>query len=177
MAESCTGARSAASVMDSVPRQVASGMDIVIRYGHIVGFMALFACLVAEHLMTTRQVTGATLRRLARIDLVYGASILIVLITGLLMVAGEGRGKGAHYYLANGVFHAKVGLFVVVLGLSIPATLFYRRHHQAADATLLPVPRSIIMAQRVQLLIILILPLLGLLLTWGYGARDGVVMP
>ncbi len=146
-------------------------MDYLIRYGHFLGLMLLFATLVAQHLLIARSIGGRQARILARVDQIYGLSALLVLGTGILMVLGHGFGKGAAYYLSNGLFHAKVTLFVVVGLLSIKPTLFFFAHRRAEDAATIAVPRSILMLQRCQLLILVVLPLLGLLIARGVGAR------
>jgi putative membrane protein len=145
--------------------------DYLFRYGHYLGFLVLFASLVAEHLLTARSITGRQARTLARIDAIYGLSAVLVIVTGILMVCGYGFGKGTDFYLKNGVFHAKVTLFALVALLSLRPTLFFLRHRRAADDAAISVPRSIIMLQRVQLLLLLVLPLLGLLLARGVGFR------
>lgn len=146
-------------------------MDYLIRYGHYLGFLVLFASLLAEHLLTTRSIDGRQARKLARIDALYGLSALVVIVTGVLMFSGYGFGKGAALYLKNGIFHAKVTLFVLIALLSLKPTLFFLRHRRAADDASIDVPRSIIMVQRVQLLLVLVLPLLGLLMARGLGFR------
>lgn len=146
-------------------------MDYIIRYAHFLSLMVLFASLVAEHLLTARTITGRQARTLARLDLIYGIAALVVLSTGALLFSGFGFGKGANYYLTNGLFHAKVTLFVVVGLLSIKSTLFFLRHRRADDAATIEVPRSIILFQRVQLFIVMVLPLFGLLIARGIGAH------
>ena len=146
-------------------------MDYLVRYGHYLGFLVLFASLVAEHLLTARTIDGRQARRLARIDAIYGLSALIVIVTGVLLMTGHGFGKGLDYYLKNGVFHAKVTVFVLIAALSLRPTLFFLRHRRAADGETIDVPRAVIMLQRVQLLLVPILPLLGLLMARGVGFR------
>lgn len=146
-------------------------MDYLIRYAHFIGFMVLFASLVAEHLLTARTMNGRQLRTVARIDAIYGFSAALVLITGVLMLTGYGFGKGAQYYLKNGVFHAKLTLFVVVALLSIRPTMFFLRNRKQPDDMMIEVPRAIVMLQRFQLLLVLAIPLLGILVARGVGAR------
>lgn len=153
------------------PDRISARMDYVIRYAHYLAFMALFAALTAEHLLTARTIDGKRARMLARLDAIYGVSALVVLAIGLLMMFGYGFGKGASYYLQNGVFHLKATLFVVLGLLSLKQTFFFLRHRRAPDSATIEVPRAIIMLQRVQLLVVLALPLLGILITRGVGAR------
>jgi len=146
-------------------------MDYLIRYGHYLGFLVLFASLMTAHLLTARTIDGRQARKLARIDAIYGVSALVVIITGVLMFCGYGFGKSAALYLTNGIFHAKVTIFVLIMGLSLMPTLFFLRHRRAPDDATITVPRSIIMSQRLQLVLVLVLPLLGLLMARGLGFR------
>jgi putative membrane protein len=140
---------------------------------HFLAIMGLAAALVAEHLMFTPRPDAATARRLARVDMIYGVSALLVLVSGIGRVLQGG--KGAAFYLANGVFHAKVGLFVVAAALSIYPTLKFLAWRKAtASAGAVPglderAGRRVLMAIRVQLLIIFVLPLLAALMARGYG--------
>jgi putative membrane protein len=146
-------------------------MDYLIRYGHYLAFLVLFASLVAEHLLIARTIDGRQARKLARIDMIYGISAALVILTGVLQVFGYGFGKGLDFYLKNGLFHAKVTVFVLIGALSLPPTLFFLRHRRAGDQDRISVPTSVIMLQRVQLLLVLLLPLLGLMLARGIGSR------
>ena len=146
-------------------------MDYLIRYGHYLAFLVMVASLVAEHQLTARTIDGREARKLARIDMIYGLSAALVILTGVLLVFGYGFGKGYEYYLKNGLFHAKVTVFVLIAALSLAPTLFFLRHRRAGDQDSISVPRSVIMLQRVQLLLVLLLPLLGLLLARGIGSR------
>lgn len=61
---------------------------------------------------------AAGLGRVFHADIWWGAAAVVWLATGLLRAFG-GLEKGTAYYLHNGLFHAKLGLFVVVLVLEI----------------------------------------------------------
>lgn len=142
-------------------------MDHLIRYAHFLGFMVLFAALTAEHLLTQRSIDGRRARLLARVDGIYGVGALVTLAAGLAMLFGLGFGKGTAFYLQNGVFHLKLTLFVLVALLSLRQTVFFVRHRSAVDGAVIEVPRGIIMLQRVQLLLLLVIPLLGVLIARG----------
>lgn len=148
-------------------------MDYLIRYGHYLGFIVLFASLTAEHLLTSPSIDGRQARKIAVIDAIYGLSALMVIVSGVSMFFGHGFGKGTAFYLKNGIFHAKVTIFVLIALLSLKPTLFFIRHRNSPDDATISVPRSIIMLQRVQLLLVLALPLLGLLMARGIGFHEG----
>lgn len=140
---------------------------VLINYAHFLGLGGLFAALAAELALYRPRVGGEVARRLARIDALYGLSALTALGTGLLKVfAGD---KPAAYFGANPLFHVKVTLFVVVLLLSIyPTVQFIRRRGAAVDAEV-TYPASIGVLLRIQLALLLAMPLLAVLMARGYG--------
>ena len=103
---------------------------------------------------------------IAVVDAIYGASALLTLVAGVLLVAVVG--KPAAFYLANPVFHIKATLFVVVALLSLYPTLLLVRASRCPDATV-TLPKSAIMVVRVELLLLLIMPLLAVLMAAGRG--------
>ena len=57
------------------------------------------------------------------IDVVYGLAALLLLISGVLRVLYFGQGSA--FYMQNPIFLLKVGLFLVVGGLSLYPTVTY----------------------------------------------------
>lgn len=140
--------------------------DALIRYLHFVGIIGLAAALVAEHLLLAPRLSGPQLRRLARIDGLYGISALLVLGAGLTLWLGVG--KPAAFYNLNGLFHLKVTLFVLLALLSIYPTLFFLKHRNS-QADEVAIPKVIIMLIRTELLLLLVIPLLAVLMAKGVG--------
>ncbi len=141
-------------------------LEIVIRYAHFLGIIVLSAMLVAQHLLLSAEINRDELRKLGRIDAVYGASALLVFLAGLglwVMV-----GKPAAYYSANTIFMVKVSLFIVIALLSVYPTVFFIKSRKRGAEKII-VPKSVIMTIRVELMLLLILPLLAVLMARGYG--------
>lgn len=90
---------------------------------HYLSILLLLALLLAELLQFRRLLSMRRARWLIATDLAYGGSAGLVLATGLARVIWQG--KGWEYYLHNGFFHAKIGLFLVVSCLSILPTLCF----------------------------------------------------
>jgi putative membrane protein len=86
--------------------------------------MLLIASLLGEHLLLKQELTAAEARAVQRLDIVYGASAALVLVTGVMRMYLE---KGTTYYLQNGPFHALLGLFILVAVLSIYPTVVFLR--------------------------------------------------
>ena len=141
-------------------------LELLIRYCHFLGIIALFVTLVGEHLLVTPQMDRTTLKRVGRLDAIYGIAAGIVLAAGLyLWFAGS---KGAAFYSANPIFHIKVTLFVVVGLLSIYPTVFFLRSRKL-PGEIIAVPRKIIVLIRAQLALLLVIPLLAVLMARGIG--------
>src|ERR1700676_304913 len=97
---------------------------ILVAWIHYIGVMLLMASLLGEHLVLKRELTAAEARTVQRLDIIYGVSATLVLVTGIMRMYLE---KGATYYMQSGAFHALLGAFIVVALLSIYPTVVYLR--------------------------------------------------
>jgi putative membrane protein len=97
---------------------------IVVAWVHYVAVMLLVASLLGEHLALKPDLTAAEAGTLQRLDIIYGGSATLVLVTGIMRMYLE---KGTAYYIHNGPFHALLGVFVVVALLSIYPTVVFLR--------------------------------------------------
>jgi putative membrane protein len=86
--------------------------------------MLLIASLLGEHLLLKQELTAAEAKTIQRLDIVYGASAMIVLATGIMRMFLE---KGASYYNHHVAFHILFGIFVIAAMLSIYPTRVFRR--------------------------------------------------
>jgi putative membrane protein len=91
---------------------------------HLLAF-TLTAALVYEFIAYHRNMGIAEIRRIQRVDLVYGISAGLLLIVGLLRVFFFE--KGANFYLHNPFFWLKMTAFLLVALLSIDPTIRYIR--------------------------------------------------
>lgn len=140
---------------------------IIVKYLHFFGILVFFACVVAEHLLVKEQMSPEEMRRVSVVDSLYGLSAGVVLFAGMLLWFVVGKPSG--FYTGNPFFHLKVGLFVVVGLLSIFPTLFFLKHRRTPIAV--AVPKSIKGILRLELVIVLILPLLAALMAQGFGLQ------
>jgi putative membrane protein len=97
---------------------------ILVAWIHYIGIMLLLASLLGEHLLLKPELTAAQAKTIQRLDIVYGASAGIVLVTGIVRMFLE---KGAAYYNHQIAFHILVGIFVIVALLSIYPTVIFLR--------------------------------------------------
>ena len=150
--------------------------DAIAASLHYLSIFVLFALLTCEHVLFKAELDAATARRLQRIDIAYGISAGLVLATGLVRVLWYG--KGLDYYLHNGLFHAKVGLFLLIGLLSIVPTLTFfgwRNELLAGKAPSISpaTARRTLWVIRIELLLLLCLPLLASLMARGVGYSGG----
>ncbi len=81
-----------------------------------------------------------------------------------------GLGKSTEYYSENPIFHAKVGLAVIVGLLSIYPTVFFAPHRKGDDPTTeLTIPARIRQVVTLELIIMLVIPFLATLMAAGVG--------
>lgn len=149
----------------------------IAAYLHYISIFALFALLTVEHvLFKPDRLDAQRARTLIRIDIAYGATAGVVLLTGFARVLWFA--KGTDYYLQNFLFHAKVGLFILVGLISILPTFTFLNWRPALLAGQAPQlspgrAKAVIMTIRLELLLLLIIPLLAVLMARGYGMIGG----
>lgn len=83
-------------------------------------------------------------------------------------------GKGAAYYMGNSLFHAKLGLFILVGLLSIVPTVVFIKWRKTLKTGQVPAPsarqvRLVTWSIRIELLLLLVIPLLATLMARGHG--------
>lgn len=112
--------------------------------------------------------TRNELARLAKIDAIYGIAALTLLIAGLILWLAS-VGKPAVFYSKNWIFHAKISLFITVGLLSVYPTVFFIKSRKGDPETTIKVPGAVFMCLRLELLLLLIIPLLAGLMAKGIG--------
>jgi putative membrane protein len=144
----------------------------LLAYLHYLSIFVLFALLSVEHVQFRLPLDASRAKRLIIIDIAYGATASLVLATGAIRVIWTE--KGWQYYLHNGFFHAKVGLFILVALLSIIPTMVFLNWRNALKAGQAPdvsprQARLVIMIIRLELLLLLLIPLMAVFMARGYG--------
>lgn len=139
---------------------------ILFRYLHLIAVLVLAGALIIENLAISPRLSRAEVRSLLRVDAAYGISAALVLTLGLLLWFVVG--KPASFYSLNPVFHAKVGLFVLVGLLSIYPTLFLLRQRRSTEESV-EIPPLLILTLRIELLLLLVIPVLAFLMARGIG--------
>jgi putative membrane protein len=141
-------------------------LELTLRYFHFTAIFVLVSMLVAEHLLLKPELKREELSRLARIDLIYGVSAVVVFVAGLSLWLWVG--KPAEFYSSNPVFHTKLTLFVVMALVSIYPTQFFLKNRRT-EHDVIAVPKSIIHVVRLELLLFVLIPALAVAMARGVG--------
>jgi putative membrane protein len=144
----------------------------IAAYLHYLSIFLLFALLSIEHVQFKLPLDLHRARSLIITDVAYGICAGVVLFTGLARVLWYG--KGLDYYLGNSLFHAKVGLFILVGLISALPTFVFVNWRNSLKAGEVPQVserqgRLVISVIRLELLLLLCIPLLAVLMARGYG--------
>jgi putative membrane protein len=143
-------------------------LEIFLRYIHFISIFAIVGSLTAEHLLLKKSLTRAEIGRISRIDAVYGIAALILVAAGLTLWLGS-IGKPAVFYSKNWIFHTKITLFVLVGLLSIYPTIFFIKNRKGNQDEIVNIPTAVFMMLRLELLLLLVIPLLAGLMAHGVG--------
>jgi putative membrane protein len=110
----------------------------IFAFLHHIAAFTLFGALFAELMLIRQRIDAAVARILLRVDALYGASAVAIIVFGLVRV--HFTEKGAAYYLHSGTFIAKMVLFVAVGLLSIgPTRRFFAWRRELAGGNTLSV--------------------------------------
>ncbi len=147
-------------------------LEALLAYAHILAFLTMVVFLSSEAaLCRVEWLNEAVVRRLARVDLVYGLSAGAVLLTGLARIYFGAKGSG--WYWTNPLLHLKLTLFVVIGLISIRPTLMFLRWRRQLDAGGgLPDAEQVRRARRmvmVQAHLLPLIPLAAVFLARGWG--------
>ena len=142
--------------------------EILLRYIHFISIFTIVGVLVSEHMLLKKQMSRSEIARLAKIDAIYGLAALTLLIVGLTLWLGS-FGKPAIYYTRNWVFHIKLTLFLTIGLLSIYPTVFFIKQRKGKQDEIVNIPARVFLLLRLELLLLLIIPLLAGLMSKGIG--------
>ena len=138
----------------------------LIRLLHFAAIFTFAGALVIENMAIKPQVTGEDTRNLAKVDAVSGVSAIFVLIFGLALWLWVG--KPSEFYSSNPIFHAKLGLFTLMVVFAIAPTIFYNKHSKSEEEVI-EVPQLLRLLLRFQLVPLVLIPVLALLMARGIG--------
>ncbi|MDT8427616.1 MAG: DUF2214 family protein [Pseudomonadales bacterium] len=141
--------------------------ELLFRSLHILVALALVGSVLIQNLALSAQLSVEDTQNLRKINKIFGMTAALVLGLGLVLLMGVGS-KPAAFYGSNPVFHAKMGLFVLLAVLVVPTTRFLKRATADADGNI-ALPGGIRLCFRLQLTLALIIPVLAYLMARGIG--------
>ena len=145
-------------------------IDIVLAYLHYAAMVLLFGALYREFQLCRPSGERGAVVAMTKTDLVYFAGALGLLVTGLGRLAFGAM--PADFYLGNPVFHAKMGLFLLVGVMSAWPTMRFMRWRKRANTGIQPSPAELEATRKlilVELCIAALIPLLAVLMARGVG--------
>lgn len=142
--------------------------EIALRYLHFISIFAIVGTITSEHMLLRKVMTRRELGKIARIDAVYGIAALTLLGAGLTLWLSD-IGKPTEFYSRNWIFHTKISLFLLVGLLSIYPTVFFIKQRKGPQDESVNIPGSVFTLLRLELLLLLIIPLLAGLMARGVG--------
>jgi len=140
--------------------------EVFVRYLHFLGIITLASALVAEHLLISKEMDVKSFKKLIIVDAFYGVGAIATLIGGALLWFSVG--KPAEFYSSNFIFHIKLTAFLTIGLLSIFPTVYFLRNRKSTS-DFITLPNYIVKIIRVELCLLVLLPLLGALIARGVG--------
>jgi putative membrane protein len=129
----------------------------------------LVTAIVMEQFVISKSMTRDEMKKITKIDTIYGISFILVVISGLLLWFVVG--KPAPFYTRNWIFHTKLTLLVAIALLSIYPTVFFLRNRKGDDLdTIIEVPARLITLVRLELILLIGVPLLASFMSLGIGS-------
>lgn len=144
-------------------------MDVLVRYFHFLSIILLCGSLMLENALLRKEMPRSEIGRLALVDMLFGMSAVTVLMAGFLLWFRYGKGAG--FYAHNPVFYAKLALFLIVGLLSIVPTVYFAKQRKGDPQERVSIPARIGAIVKVELAIVLFIPLLAVLMAKGIGLR------
>ncbi|WP_224484577.1 DUF2214 family protein [Robertkochia aurantiaca] len=141
---------------------------LLFRYLHFLSLFIMVGCVISQQFLISKNFDSHRIRRMVLSDTIYGISAIVVALIGLTLWFWVG--KPGEFYNRNWLFHLKIGLFILVGVLSIFPTLFYlksRKRIKKGEAV--TTPGYIIIIVRLELILLLFIPVLSVLMATGIG--------
>jgi putative membrane protein len=142
--------------------------ELILRYLHFVSIIIIAGTLASEYVLLKKSLTRPEINRLARIDAVYGVAALLLVGAGLTLWLG-GIGKPADFYSKNWIFLTKLSLFIIIGLLSLYPTVFFLKNRNGNQDETVAIPSSIFWILRIEILLLIIIPILAGLMARGIG--------
>lgn len=138
---------------------------------HYLAIMGIAATLSIEVMTLKGAATKDAILRLARVDMFYGISALLVFVTGIARVVWFG--KSVDFYMHNWIFHLKITVFIAVgLWSILPTVRFLQWRKNVETSGVLPTDGQFNAMRKVvfsELHLLALLPFFAALMARGIG--------
>lgn len=145
-------------------------LEAILASAHLVAILALVTFMSSQAaLCRTEWMNAAVVERLVRLDVIYQITMATLVVSGLVRIFWGI--KGVSWYVTQPMLHAKLTLVVVMIALSIPATLAFRRWRTALRASgALPAAAEVRSARRLVMVQSHLLPVVAVIAVfWARG--------
>ena len=142
-------------------------VSAIFAFLHFLSAFGLVSTVILERVLLKPKLSLAELKRLAKIDGLYGLSAISVLIVGFLRVYYFE--KGSSYYFSNPIFLLKLTILIIIGLLSIyPTIRIIKWSKLKADLSIEPaIYRKTIQVLNFELLLLVLLILAASLMAKG----------
>ena len=137
------------------------------RYLHFLARFVFAGSLIIENMAIKPTINGEDARNLAKVDAVYGISATLVFGMGLALWLWIG--KPSEYYTSNPVFQGKIFLFIIIALVSVYPSAFFIKQRKSQSESI-EVPRLIPILLKIEMILLLLIPILAYLATRGIGS-------
>lgn len=145
-------------------------LEAILASAHLVAILALVTFMSSQAaLCRSEWMNAAVVERLVRLDVIYQITMATLVVSGLARIFWGI--KGASWYLTQPMLHAKLTLLLVMIALSVPATLAFRRWRTALRASgALPAAAEVRSARRLVMVQSHLLPVVAVIAVfWARG--------
>ena len=145
-------------------------LEAILASAHLVAILALVTFMSSQAaLCRIEWMNAAVVERLVRLDVIYQISMATLVVSGVARIFWGI--KGASWYLTQPMLHAKLTLLVVMIALSVPPTLAFRRWRSALRTSgALPAAAEVRSARRLIMVQSHLLPVVAVIAVfWARG--------
>ena len=138
---------------------------------HMLTVLATLAGLLIVMVASKPVISAEDLQSIKMVYRLTGISLVLAACAGLTLWLSS-TGKPSEFYSGNPVFHAKMGLFVVVFllaGYAAHGVIALQRQHSGSPEDSISVPGSLRLVQKLTFILALVVPVLAWLMARGIG--------
>lgn len=142
---------------------------LIVKYVHLLGVLGVTSTLVSELILIKKEMRVSEIGKMAKIDSFYGLFAILALSAGFVLWFGVG--KPEEFYSNQIWIFLKLGLFSIIGILSIFPTVYFVRNRKMKDGQeddLLIVPKYIHWIIKLEVVLLIFIPLFAVLMATGY---------